>query len=73
VLVVPEPIIAPGLIVHVPLAGSPFKITLPVETVQVGGEIVPTEGVEGVIGWRLIITFAEAGEVHPTEFVTIKL
>ena len=30
VVVVPVPVIPPGLIVHVPVAGRPFKTTLPV-------------------------------------------
>ena len=32
VVVVPVPVIAPGLIVHVPVEGRPFKITLPVDS-----------------------------------------
>ena len=30
VALAPVPVIAPGLIVHVPVAGSPFNTTLPV-------------------------------------------
>ena len=30
VVLVPVPVIAPGLRVHVPVAGSPFNTTLPV-------------------------------------------
>ena len=36
VVVVPVPVIFPGLIVQVPLAGNPLKSTLPVEVEQVG-------------------------------------
>ena len=36
VVFVPEPVIDPGLMVHVPEAGKPLKTTLPVATVQVG-------------------------------------
>jgi hypothetical protein len=35
--------------------------------------MVPTAGAEGVPGWALITTLAEAVEVHPTELVTVKL
>ena len=35
---VPEEVVPPGVLVmvHVPVDGKPFKITLPVATVQVG-------------------------------------
>jgi hypothetical protein len=36
VVVTPVPVIAPGLIVHVPVAGNPFNTTLPVVKTQVG-------------------------------------
>ena len=52
-------------------AGSPFKTMLPVATEQVGWVIIPAVGAEGVTGWELIITFDEANEVHPAEFVTV--
>ena len=35
VVLTPDPVIAPGFIVQFPV-GNPFKITLPVVTVQVG-------------------------------------
>jgi hypothetical protein len=51
VVLVPSPvlIIPPGepFTVQVPEAGNPFKITLPVEDVQVGGVMVPIEGAVG--------------------------
>ena len=67
-----DPEIFPGLMVQLP-EGNPLNTTLPVEVAQVGWVIVPTEGVEGVAGWALITTLAEAGEAQPTELVTIKL
>ena len=57
--------------VQVPLAGKPFKITLPVARAQVGWVIVPTVGAVGVAGWALITTLAEAGETHPEALVTV--
>ena len=45
---VPVPVIAPGLIVHVPVAGRPFNTTLPVDAEQEEGcVIVPTKGAVG--------------------------
>jgi hypothetical protein len=70
VLLVPVPVIAPGLIVQVP-EGKPLKSTLPVATVQVGCITVPTTGADGVAGCALIIAFADAAEVQPTELVTV--
>ena len=66
----PVPEMLPGLIVQVP-AGKPFRITLPVATVQVGWVIVPTIGAVGVAGCALITTLAEAGEVQPAALVTV--
>ena len=37
VVVAPVPAIAPGLMVHVPVAGSPFRTTLPVGTAHEAG------------------------------------
>jgi hypothetical protein len=70
VVLVPVPVIAPGLSVQVPVAGKPFRITLPVVTLQVGCVIVDTEGAD--IG-ALITTFAEAPDMHPVALVTVKL
>jgi hypothetical protein len=66
----PEPAMAPGLITQFP-EGKSFNSTLPVETEQVGWVMVPAVGDAGVAGWVLMITFVVAGEVHPTEFVTV--
>ena len=71
VVVTPEPVIAPGLIVQVPMAGKLFKITLPVGTAQVGCVITPTVGAVGVAGCTLITILADSTEVHPTELVTV--
>ena len=72
---VPEPVVVvpPGdrVKVHVPVAGKPLKITLPVAKAQLGCVIVPTVGAVGVAGWALITTLAEAGETHPEALVTV--
>jgi len=72
---VPVVITPPGVrvSVHVPVAGRPFSTTLPVETVQVGWVIIPTEGGVGIDGLALITTLAEAIEVHPDALVTVKV
>ena len=71
-LLVPVPVIAPGLIVHVP-AGKPLSTTLPVATVQMGCVIVPTIGAVGIGGWVLITTDADVADVQPAGLVTVKL
>ena len=54
---VPVPVIEPGFIVQVPLAGKSDKTTLPVEVEHVGCVIVPTVGVEGEPGSdKLVLT-----------------
>jgi len=77
VVVVPEPevVTAPGdiVMVQVPDEGSPLRGTLPVGTLQVGWVIVPITGVEGVTGWELIVTLADAAEIHPEALVTVKV
>ena len=70
-VLLPVPAILPGLIVQLP-EGSPVNTTLP-SAVQVGCVIVPTVGAEGVTGWALITTLADAAEVQPTSLVTVKL
>ena len=49
---VPEIVAPPGLAVTVqlPLAGSPLRFTLPVDTLQVGWVMNPTIGAVGVSG-----------------------
>jgi hypothetical protein len=66
----PLPDIPPGLMVQFP-AGKPLNTTLPVATEQIGCVIVPTIGAEGVAAVNR--TLDEAAEVHPAEFVTVKL
>jgi hypothetical protein len=63
---VPVPVIAPGLTVHVPVAGKPFNTTLPVaETHEEGWVIVPTSGAVGAAGAGFITTSADACDIHP--------
>jgi len=54
VILVPVPVVVeePGkrVMIQLPVAGSPLKITLPVGTVNVGWVIVPITGTEGVGG-----------------------
>ena len=71
VVVVPVPAIAPGLIVHTPVAGRPFNTTLPVGAAQEEGwVIVPIIGAAGATGAALITTVADANEIHPASLVT---
>jgi len=70
ILLVPVPAPAPGLMVQFPV-GKSFKVTLPVETVQVAWIIVPTVGADGVAGWAFTTIFTDAVEVHPAAFVTV--
>ena len=72
VVLVPVPLIAPGFMVHVPVAGKPFNTTDPVATAQVGWVIVPTVGAVGADGAALIVT-ESAGEIHPAAFFTVTL
>ena len=66
VVLVPVPVIAPGLIVHVPVAGRPFNTTLPVVAEhEEGCVIVPTTGAVGAAGAALITTSADACDIHP--------
>lgn len=74
VVVVPVPVIPPGLMTHCPVAGSPFNITLPVvEEHEAGCVIVPTIGAVGAGGATCIITSADARDTHPAALVTVKL
>lgn len=74
VVLVPVPVIPPGLIVHVPVAGRPFNITLPVGTAQeIGCVIVPTTGAVGPDGAGLIIISADGCEIQPAALLTSKL
>ena len=73
VVLAPVPVILPGLIVQVPVAGKPVNKTLPVAKAQVGCAIVPTAGAEGAAVCELITTGAEATEVQVDTSVTVKL
>jgi hypothetical protein len=71
VVVAPVPAIAPGLIVHVPLAGRPFNITLPVGAEhEEGWVIVPIIGAVGATGAGLITTVVDGSDIHPASLVT---
>ena len=75
--VVPVPLIVvdptDSVTVHVPVAGNPLKVTLPVAVEHVGWVITPTTGVGGVVGWLLIIALTEANDTQPKELVTVKV
>ena len=74
VVVVPVPAIAPGLIVHVPVAGRPFNTTVPVDAAHEEGWVTgPTIGDDGATGAALITTSADGSEIQPAEAVTLKL
>ena len=65
-MLLPVPVIAPGLIVHVPDEGRPFKTTLPVVAEHDRGcVIVPTTGAVGATGAGLITISADAFDIHP--------
>ena len=73
-MLVPVPAIAPGLIVHTPVAGKPLRTTLPVAAEHEDGWIgIPAIGAAGADGAGLITTSADGSEVHPASLVTIKL
>ena len=72
----PVPVVVPpGVLVrvHVPVAGSPLRVTLPVATPQMGWVITPTVGAVGVGGWALITTWPETGETQPSLLLTVKV
>ncbi len=74
---VPEPVVVvpPGDLVkvHVPVAGSPLKITLPVAKAQVGCVIVPTVGVAGVQGLTVMITWSTGESIVPSFTINEKV
>ena len=70
----PVPVIEPGLIVHVPVAGRPFSTTLPVDAEhEEGCMTAATMGAVGATGGALITTSADGSEIHPADAVTLKL
>jgi hypothetical protein len=70
---VPVKVFPPGerVKVHIPEDGNPYIVTLPVDSLQVGCTIVPTDGADGVGGWVFITISADEAEVQPTELVTV--
>ena len=74
VTLVPVPDIAPGLIVHIPVAGRPLNTTLPVvATHEESWVIAPIIGAVGATGAGLITTLADSTDIHPGSLVTLKL
>jgi len=74
VVLVPVPVIFPGLIVQIPVEGKPFNTTLPVGDAHAEGWVtVPTIGAVGAGGGALIITSADGFDIHPAAEVTLKL
>jgi hypothetical protein len=74
IVLVPFPVIPPGLIVHVPVSGRPVNTTFPVGTEhEEGCEIGPTIGAVGAGGATCIITSADVRDIHPAALVTLKL
>ena len=75
VVLVPEPVeVVPlGVLVkvQVPVAGNPFKTTLPVATAHVGCVMIPTVGAEGDDGCVLITILDDSGETQPAVLVTV--
>jgi hypothetical protein len=70
----PLPVRPPGLIVQVPVTGSPVNVTLPVGAEhEEGCEIVPTTGAVGAGGAIFIVTAADGRDIHPAALVTSKL
>jgi hypothetical protein len=69
VVLVPVPVyvVPPGvlLMVHVPDDGKPLRTTLPVETVQVGGVMVPITGAEGGARTVTVVEADGDGPPHP--------
>jgi hypothetical protein len=74
VVLVPVPAIAPGLIIHIPVAGRPFNTTLPIVAMhEEGCDMAPIIGAVGAAGAGLITTLADSTEIHPASLVTLKL
>ena len=74
---IPDPVVVtpPGVRVNVqvPLDGKPLSTTLPVDTVHVGCVTVPITGAVGVVGWVLMITFADDADIQLFALVTVKV
>ena len=73
-MVVPVPVMAPGLSVQVPFAGRPLSTTLPVAEVhEEGWVIAPILGAAGVPGGDMIIISVEGRDIHPKSLVMLNL
>jgi len=73
-VLVPVPAIAPGLIIHIPVAGSPLKTTLPVVAIHEEGWVtVPIIGAVGATGAGLITRVADSTDIHPASLVILKV
>lgn len=70
VVAIPEPVMAPGLMVQLP-EGKPLNATLPDATAHVGCVTLPVIGAVGVSGCVLITMFTDAEEEHPAALVTV--
>ena len=74
VVLVPVPVIPPGLITQAPVAGKPVNTTLPVVAEHEEGWVIsPTIGAVGAEGAIFIITSADGRDIHPAALVTVKL
>jgi len=74
VVLVPLPVNAPGLMVHVPAAGRPFNTTLPVVAEHdTGWVMVPITGAVGAVGGSFITTSDDAFDIHPGSLQIVKL
>jgi hypothetical protein len=72
VVVVPVPVIDPGLIVHTPDAGSPPNTTLPVGAVHEEGWVIAPGIGANIAGASFITTSVEGSDIHPAVVVTLK-
>ncbi len=71
---VPVLVVPPGILVkvQVPEAGSPLRITVPVDIPQVGCVMVPTTGALGVTGCVLMTAEPELLDVQPSALRTVQ-
>ena len=73
-MVVPVPVMPPGLSVQFPTAGRPFSTTLPVAEAHDDGWVTaPILGAAGVPGGDMIIISVEGREIHPASLVMLNL
>jgi hypothetical protein len=74
IVVIPVPVIAPGLSVQFPVAGRPFSTTLPVaEAHEDGWVITPILGAAGVPGGDIITISVDGRDIHPASLVMLNL